>query len=102
MGTTIKGIFPSRREVELAVEHLVQDYGIERTDVFIEPASSANSAGESVTGADAESGHDSEAPDASGAAYAGPLIVSVDMNEDERPDVERAFRDAGATQIVDG
>ena len=25
MGLTIKGIFPTRREVEIAVEHLVQD-----------------------------------------------------------------------------
>ena len=100
MGHTIKGTFPSRREVEIAVEHLVQDYGIERTDVFIEPASSANSSGTAPAGADVESGHESETADASGAAYEGALIVSVDMNEDERKDVERAFRDAGATEVV--
>ena len=100
MGSTIKATFPSRREVEIAVEHLVQDYGIERTDVFIEPASGANSAGTSPVGADVESGHPGESADAEGAAYTGALIVSVDMNEDERDDVERAFRDAGAIEIL--
>ncbi len=57
MTKTIKGTFPTRREVEIAVEHLVQDYGLDRTVISIEPASADNSAGTSVSGADAESGH---------------------------------------------
>ena len=100
MGTTIKGTFPTRREVEIAVEHLVQDYGLERTDIFIETLSSSNSAGTSVTGADAESGHPGVNTDPEGAAYNGALLVSVDMNEDERDAVERAFKDAGAIDVV--
>jgi hypothetical protein len=100
MGTTITGTFPTRREVEIAVEHLVQDYGIERSDVFIQPVSDANSAGEAVTGADAESGHATDTTDAEGAAYNGALLVSVDMNEDEGEAVEKAFRDAGATNVA--
>lgn len=50
MSTTIKALFPGRREVELAVEHLVQEYGVERTDIFIEPAGSKNSAGDEPAG----------------------------------------------------
>lgn len=96
MAKTIKATFPSRREVELAVEHLVQEYGVERTDIFIEPAGSQNSSGDAPAGADVESGHPGEAADASGAAYEGQLVVSVDMNEDEEAAVQAAFREAGA------
>jgi hypothetical protein len=100
MGKTIIGTFPTRREVEIAVEHLVQDYGLERSDIFIEPASGQNSAGDNVTGADAESGHPGVDADAEGAAYNGALNVSVDVNEDEDAAVDKAFRDAGATEVI--
>lgn len=99
MAVTVIGIFPTRREVELAVEHLVQEYGLERTDIFIEPVSDVNSAGVAATGADTESGHSSKAPDPRGGAYRGALRISVDMNVDEIDAVERAFREAGATEI---
>ncbi|USI72537.1 hypothetical protein [Sphingomonas morindae] len=99
MGKTIIGTFPDRRAVELAVEHLVQDYGVARSDIFIEPAGGANSAGEAPAGADAESGHADTEVSADGAAYAGALLVSVDMNEDEEEAVFAAFRDAGAQAV---
>lgn len=99
MGVTLKAVFPSRREVELAIEHLVQEYGIPRADVFVEPAGDANSSGQSVAGADAESGHAHAAPDAGGAAYRGPLSVSVDINGDEISSIDKAFRDAGASDV---
>ena len=95
MGKTITGVFPTRREVELAVEHLVQEYGIERTDIFIEPNSAENSAGVEPSGGDSKSGHPESQPDAD-AALNGTLIVSVDINDDAAEAVENAFRDAGA------
>jgi len=100
VANTIKALFPSRREVELAVEHLVQEYGIERTDIFVEPAGDANSAGDSPTGADIENGHESGVADPTGAAYEGQLIVSVDMNEDEGEAVTQALRDVGAVEVA--
>lgn len=102
MSTTIKALFPGRREVELAVEHLVQEYGIERTDIFIEPAGSKNSAGDEPAGADVASGQNRETPEGSGAAYEGQLVVSVNMNEDEGDAVIQAFRDAGAVEVAGG
>jgi hypothetical protein len=102
VASTIRALFPSRREVELAVEHLVQEYGIERTDIFIEPAGAENSAGDAPTGADVESGHGSALPDPAGAAYEGQLIVSVDMNDDENEAVTQAFREAGAVEVTNG
>ena len=99
MGKTITGTFPTRREAEIAVEHLVQQYGLERTDIFVEPASSENSAGERPSGGDAKSGHPASRPDAD-AELNGRLLVSVDINEDETEAVEKAFRDAGATDFA--
>ena len=95
MGKTITGIFPTRREVELAVEHLVQEYGLERADIFIEPNTRENSAGVEASGGDAKSGNPASQPDAD-AALNGTLLVSVDINENEMDAVKKAFRDAGA------
>ncbi len=95
MGRTVTGTFPTRREAEIAVEHLVQQYGLERTDIFIEPSSRENSAGVSSSGGDAKSGQ----PD-DDAALNGSLLVSVDINEDEMEAVEKAFREAGATDFA--
>ncbi len=57
MERTIIGSFSTRRQAELAVEHLVQEHGIARTDVFIQAQGRANSAGTELAGADIESGH---------------------------------------------
>lgn len=97
MAATIKALFPSRREVELAVEHLVQEYGIERTDIFIEPTGPENSAGVSATVVG--SGSSVTSVDADSSAYAGQLEVSVDMNEDETDAVASAFREVGAIEV---
>lgn len=98
MGATIIGTFSTRQAVELAVEHLVQEYGLERTDIFVEPASSDNTAGERRSGGDADSAVDHKADQK--AALNGMLLVSVDINEDERDAVEKAFRDAGAMDVT--
>jgi hypothetical protein len=99
MGKTITGAFPTRRQVELAVEHLVQEYGVERTDIFIEPKSDENSAGVSRAGADAQHATVAARTE-TGPDLNGPLLVSVALNQDETEAVEKAFRDAGAMDIV--
>ena len=99
MSKTIIGTFSTRREVELAVEHLVQEYGLERTDIFIEPNSDKNSAGVEPSGGDTASGHPDSQPSGD-AALNGTLLVSVDINEDETEAVEKAFRDVGAIDVV--
>jgi hypothetical protein len=43
--STIIGTFDTRRNAELAVEHVVQECDVTRENVFIQPVSSANSAG---------------------------------------------------------
>src|SRR3712207_8480283 len=42
---TITGSFNTRREAEMAVEHLVQDYGLDRSRVHVRPAGEENTSG---------------------------------------------------------
>src|SRR5262249_45272833 len=49
--------FETRRDAEVAVEHLVQQHGIDRSDVFIQAEGAANSAGSKIAGADIKSSH---------------------------------------------
>ncbi|WP_314963092.1 hypothetical protein [Bradyrhizobium cosmicum] len=41
MESTIIGGFDTRRGAELAVEHVVQECGVPRSDVFVQPAMDA-------------------------------------------------------------
>jgi hypothetical protein len=52
--SAIIGEFATRREADLAVEQVVQEYGVPRNDVFIQPTGGANSAGTHAMGADAK------------------------------------------------
>jgi hypothetical protein len=95
MGTTIIGSFASRRDADLAVERLVQEYGIERTDVFVEAQGSANSAGTEPAGADVESGH--PGVDKHGApALHGRIQVSVDCDQHQSNTIQNVLRELGA------
>jgi hypothetical protein len=76
-----------------------QDYGLDRSDIYIQPKGSENSAGVTPTGADVESGHPGMEKHGD-PALGGALEVSVDMNEDETDAVMTSFRDAGATDVI--
>ena len=41
MSAAITGTFATRRDAEMAVERLVQEFGVERTDIFIAPEGDA-------------------------------------------------------------
>lgn len=97
--TTITGTFATRRAAEIAVEHLVQEYGLDRSDVFIEPQSAENSAGTEPSGGDVAAA-EPQADSAQEPALNGSLLVSVDLGADKLDDAEAAFRDAGATHVA--
>ena len=48
--------FETRRDAESAVEHLVQEHSINRSDIFIRAAGEPNTVGVRPAGADVESG----------------------------------------------
>ena len=84
MSTTLTGTFETRRAAEMAVERLVQEFEIERTDIFIAAAGDDNTAGEELAGSDTEAGDPSPA-DRDDAALHGSITVSVDTEDDAVP-----------------
>ncbi|MGQ3301911.1 hypothetical protein [Reyranella sp.] len=97
MERTIVAHFETRRDAEIAVEHLVQEHGVARTDIFIRAKGEANSAGVRAAGADVESGHGS--PKRGTPELAGEIEVSVDYHGSEPEVVREALKAAGSRSI---
>jgi hypothetical protein len=98
MEGTIVAQFETRREAELAVEHLVQAHEVERSDIFIRARGEANSAGVRAAGADVESGHEG-ARERGTPELAGPIEVSVDYRGQNAADVRKALQEAGGKAL---
>ncbi|KAF0098573.1 MAG: hypothetical protein FD144_4292 [Rhodospirillaceae bacterium] len=97
MERTIVAHFETRRDAEIAVEHLVQAHGVARTDIFIRAKGESNSAGVRAAGADVESGH---GPQKRGTPeLAGEIEVLVDCHGREPETVREALRAAGSRSI---
>ncbi|TCU09610.1 hypothetical protein [Rhizobium sullae] len=93
--TTIRATFETREAADLAVEHLVQQHGISRPDIFIQSATDRNSAGSAPSGGDAS--HDEGAR--RDAPLAGEIEVSADIAYSQVAAVQRSFRAAGAMRV---
>ncbi|MGL5837224.1 MAG: hypothetical protein ACRCY3_01840 [Sphingorhabdus sp.] len=94
----ISAIFDTRREAEMAVEHLVQQLEIERSYIFIAPVSDENSAGVEVAGSDAKRDGLQE-PSGDEAALNGQIEVSLDRDEGDEQAVRDTFEEFKATDI---
>jgi hypothetical protein len=93
LGTTIEGTFSTRRDAELAIEHLVQEHGFERTDIFVSPEGSENSAGETASGSDLEAKNEDARSDA---PLGSAIIVSIDVEDEAKSSViESVFAEFG-------
>ena len=99
MGSTLKATFETRREAEMTVERLVQEYGIERTDVFISATGDENTVGDEQAGSDAEAGAPS--PEAwNDAPLYGAVTVSVDVEDETKiAKVREAFSEFEAAHV---
>jgi hypothetical protein len=98
MERTVVAYFDNRRDAELAVEHLIQERGIERTDIFLQAQGAANTAGVKAAGADVESGHPGVekhgAPKLDGA-----IELSVDCHGGDRDKVLKTLQEIGAKGV---
>lgn len=92
---TIRATFETREAADLAVEHLVQQYGVSRPDIFVQSSTSENSAGISPSGGDAA--HKEGAR--SDAKLAGEIEVSADIAVSQIAAVERSLGEAGAIRV---
>lgn len=102
MSTTLTGQFETRREAEMTVERLVQEYGIDRAAIFVAAAGNENSAGDEQAGSDKAAG----APTPEGrddAALHGSISVSVDLDDEELAGkVRSAFSEFDASEVEEG
>jgi hypothetical protein len=98
MDVEIRATFDTRRSAELAVEHLVQEHGLNRTDIFINAAGKANSAGAEPSGADVTPSL-SEPRNADRADLNGAIDISVGCEQSLATVVKAALKEAGATGI---
>ena len=99
MPTTLTASFATRREADMTIERLVQELGIERTDIFVVAAGDDNTAGEKVAGSDAEAAEPGrEARD--DAALNGQVTVSVDIEDDAKASlIRQAFAEFSAHDV---
>jgi hypothetical protein len=93
--STIIREFDTRRDAELAVEHVVQDCGVPRSDVFVQPVGGVNTAGTRPAGADAKAAPKPEAHQ----KLEGSLEVSVDFHGDDPGRIAAALKGAGAKAV---
>jgi hypothetical protein len=95
---TIVANFDTRRDAETAVEHLVQEHGIERADIFVRAPGTANTAGTRPAGADVESGHPGVEKHGK-PELSGPIEVSVECDAGRSTVVRTALEKAGAREL---
>jgi hypothetical protein len=101
MSKSVAGTFTTRRDAEMAVERLVQELGVERTDIFVAAAGDDNTVGDTIAGSDSQSAEPS--PDArDDGAHRGGVAVSVDVNDEELLGrITNAFKEFGAAAEVE-
>lgn len=94
---TIIATFETREAADLAVEHLVQQVGLERTDIFIRAAGRENSSGADISGGDAAAVNGDARDDA---RLGGEIEVSADISAEKTAVLHRAFGDLGALRVT--
>ncbi|MCJ8520568.1 hypothetical protein ABID21_003552 [Pseudorhizobium tarimense] len=94
---TIKATFPTREAADLAVEHLTQEHGIDRADVFIGAAGGANTSGTRPSGGDAPSTRSDHSR--GDAQLDGEVEVSVDVTDQKLAAARRVFENGGGHNI---
>lgn len=98
MTKTIAAEFQTRREAEMAVEHLVQEHGLDARAIVIAPVAGQNSAGTKLDGSDRENmGDKAGAP--SHPMLTGKLSVSVEADESSADKVLSSFATYGGKPL---
>lgn len=90
MPRRITGEFDVRREAELAVEHLVQEYDLDRSAIEVLPVSEDNTAGVAASGAD----RDRTTGEPGSSSLHGRIRVSVTVDDAVADRAEAALRQA--------
>ena len=98
MAGIIVATFDTRRDADIAVEHLVQEHGIDRADILVSALGTANTAGTRAAGADVESGHPGVQTNGK-PKLSGPIEVTVECGPERMTLVRAALAKAGAKRL---
>jgi len=99
MPRTITGYFTTRRDAEMAVEHLVQDHGLDRNRVQAMAEGEENSSGTVVSGADAADAAAGETPEGQ---REGRIMVRAELGDDLVEAATESFRACNAVEVKAG
>ncbi|MBT0667630.1 hypothetical protein HT136_04530 [Novosphingobium profundi] len=91
----ITAFFSTRETADFASEHLLQQHGVERSDIFLEPARPANSEGQLPFGGDHADGRPDTGTRTDGALMAS-IKLSVDTDEDRADEIRTLLVSAEA------
>lgn len=91
--TSISALFETREAADQAIEHLVQQHGFDRADIFAEAEGTKNTVGNRPSGGDSDDADDA-------AALHGAIRVSADVESDQAGIVESTFRELGGRNIA--
>lgn len=93
----LSAVFATREQADLAIEHLVQEHGIDRAFIYVEPVGNENSSGVAVSGGDHASSQAGSRDRPDGSLH-GEIEVTVPIAHNAAK-LKRVFRDAGARRI---
>lgn len=93
---TIIARFETHQAAELAVEHLTQEQGIDRADIFLQASGPVNTVGTMPSGGDAASSQEGARNDA---PLDGEIELSADIAADQVSAVQRMLGDVGALRV---
>ena len=94
----LAAIFRTREDADLAVEHLVQEYRVDRAAIFAEPVEEENSSGVAISGGDAPSG-DVGSRARKDAPLHGLIRLTVATGRHEEGLLRKSLQDAGAVEV---
>lgn len=97
MPQTVAAEFDTRRDAEMSVEHLVQEYGLNRSAISIVSVTDENSAGTQIAGSDLDGGKPKEDV-VTQPALSGRLRVLVEVDEAQQDKVLKTFTTYGGEQ----
>lgn len=95
----LSAVSETRREADLAVERLVQEHGVDRGVVFIEPVGEAATTGSDVGGGDA-AGASPSPGERRDAPLRGAIRLTVAVTDQNRSVISDALGEAGAHKIA--
>lgn len=87
--------FATREAADIATEHLVQEHGIGRPDIFLQPAGNENSEGQRPSGGDSGAGAPGTVTRHDG-AIGSAIELSVDVDDAKAPSIRKVLEQAGA------